>query len=94
MGLDVGTVRFDYTHAPFGECVKFAWHLAHNYWETGREFGEGGNMLAQYLPETLERLAEEFAESEGLDAAAREEVMAWVKALPWDNGVVTLHFSV
>ena len=50
--------------------------------------------MAQYDEETLERLAEEFAESEGLRPDEKAEVMGWVNALPWDNGAVTLHFSV
>ena len=94
MGLDVGTVRFDYSHPPKGACVKFAWYLAHNYDDADWGLAEGGNTLSQHLPETLERLAEEFAESEGMRREEREAVMGWVKALPYDNGAVTLHFSV
>ena len=94
MGLDVGVVTFRYLERPRGATYRFACHLAENYWEAGWEFGEGGNTLAQYDEEMLERLAEDFAASEGLDDAGRETVLAWVGSLPWDNGVVTLYFGV
>ena len=94
MGLDVGVVRLTYLERPRGAAYRFACHLAENYWEADWEFGEGGNTLAQYDEETLERLAAEFAESQGLSRNERAEVMGWVAALPYDNGVVTLHFSV
>ena len=93
MGLDVGVVTFKYLERPRGPTYRFVCHLAESYCESDWEFGEGGNTLAQYLPETLERLADKYAESEGMRREEREAVMGWVKALPWDNGVVTLHFS-
>ena len=94
MALDVGVVTFKYMERLTGPTYKFAWHLAEYYWEADWQFGEGGNALAQYDEETLERLAEEFAESEGLRPDEKAEVMKWVNALPWGSGVVTLHFSV
>ena len=94
MALDVGVVTFKYMERLTGPTYKFAWHLAEYYWEADWHFGEGGNTLAQYDEETLARLAEEYAESEGLRPDEKAAVMGWVKALPWDNGVVTLHFSV
>ena len=94
MALDVGVVTFKYMERLTGPTYKFAWHLAENYWEADWQFGEGGNTLTQYLPETLERLAEEFADSEGLRPKEKAEVMGWVNSLPYDNGAVTLHFSV
>ena len=90
MGLDVGTVRFKYLKRPRDATYRFACHLAEYYCEADWQFGEGGNTLAQYDEETLERLAEEFAESEGL----RPDERAEVSALPGDTGAVTLHFSV
>ena len=66
MALDVGIVTLKYMERLTGPTYKFACHLAEYYWEADWQFGEEGNTLAQYLPETLERLAKEFAESEGL----------------------------
>ena len=94
MALDVGIVTFNYLERLTGATYKFACHLAECYWEADWQFGEGGDTLAQYLPETLERLVEEFAESEGLRTDERAEVMAWVESLTRDKGWVTLHFSV
>ena len=94
MALDVGVVTFKYMERLTGPTYKFACHLAEYYWEADWQFGEGGNALAQYDEETLARLAEEFAASEGLRPDEKAEVLGWVRALPWDDGVVTLHFSV
>ena len=94
MALDVGVVPLKYLERLTGPTYKFACHLAEYYWEADWQFGEEGNTLAQYLPETLERLAKEFAESEGLRPDEKAEVLKWVNALPYDNEAVTLHFSV
>ena len=94
MALDVGIVTLKYMERLTGPTYKFACHLAEYYWEADWQFGEEGNTLAQYLPETLERLAKEFAESEGLRPDEKAEVLKWVTALPYDTGAVTLHFSV
>ena len=66
MALGVGIVTFKYMERLTGATYKFACHLAEYYWEADWQFGEEGNTLAQYLPETLERLVKEFSESEGL----------------------------
>ena len=94
MGLDIGVVTLGYLERPTGPTYKFARHLAEYYWEADWQFGEGGNTLAQYLPVTLERLAEEYAESQSLTADEKAELLKWVNALPSDTGAVTLHFSV
>ena len=52
MALDVGVVTFKYMERLTGPTYKFACHLAEYYWEADWQFGEGGNTLAQYLPET------------------------------------------
>ena len=51
MALDVGVVTFKYMERLTGPTYKFACHLAEYYWEADWQFGEGGNTLAQYLPE-------------------------------------------
>ena len=94
MGLDIGVVPLKYLERPTGPTYKFACHLAEYYWEADWQFGEGGNTLAQYLPETLERLVKEFADSEKLRPDEKAAVLKWVNALPYETGAVTLHFSV
>ena len=87
MALDIGVVTLKYLERLTGPTYKFACHLAEYYWEADWQFGEEGNTLAQYLPKTLERLAKEFAAvSEGLQSDEKAAVLAWVKALPWDDG--------
>ena len=93
MGLDVGVATIRYLSRPRGAAYRFAWHLMENFCEANWEFGECTDMLAQYEEETLERLAERFAESEGLQPDERKEVIGWVQSLPWKEGRLYLHLT-
>ena len=93
MGLDVGAVRFDYSHTPKAASRKFAWYLARNYYEADWGLAEGENMIAEYTLESLLGFAETYAVAEGLADEARTEIEAWIRRLPWRDGHVALHFS-
>ena len=93
MGLDVGVATIQYLPRPTGAACRFAWRLLENYCDADWQFGDGSNMLAQYDEETLERLAEAFAASEGLTNAERASVLAWVQSLPWQEGRLYLHLT-
>ncbi len=93
MGLDVGTVRFDYSNSPKGACVKFAWHLAHNYDDADWGLAEGENIIAEYTLESLLSFANSYAASAGLSETDKAEVDGWIRQLPWRDGHVALHFS-
>ena len=93
MGLDVGTVRFDYSHSPNGASRKFAWHLAENYHEADWGLAEGENVMAEYSCESLLSFADNYAASEGLGDDAKAEIDGWIRRLPWRDGHIALHFS-
>ncbi len=93
MGLDVGTVRFDYSNSPTGTCRKFAWYLAENYWEAHWGLAEAENIIAEYTHESLSKFAEDYAASESLSDNAKAEIDAWIHQLPWRDGHIALHFS-
>ena len=93
MGLDVGTVKFDYSNSPTGTCSKFAWYLAENYDEAHWGLAEAENIIAEYTLESLQSFANNYAEAEALTDAAKAEIDTWIRQLPYRNGHIALHFS-
>ncbi len=93
MGLDVGTVRFDYSHSPKGACVKFAWHLAESYDDADWGLAEGENVIAEYTLESLVGFAKSYGTSAGLSDSDKAEIDGWIRGLPWRDGFVALHFG-
>ena len=93
MGLDVGTVQFDYSHPPKGASVKFAWHLAQNHDDAGWGFAQGENIMSEYTLESLLGFADSYATAAELSDADRSEIAGWINELPWRNGHIALHFS-
>ena len=93
MGLDVGTVRFDYSRPPKGANVKFAWHLAQNHDDAGWGFAQGENVMAEYTLESLLGFADSYVASQGLTGTDKAEIDSWIRQLPWRNGHIALHFS-
>ena len=93
MGLDVGTVRFDYSHPPKGASLKFAWHLAQNYDDADWGLAQAENVMAEYSLESLLRFADSYAASKGLRGSDKAEIDGWIRQLPWRNGHIALHFS-
>ena len=93
MGLDVGTVRFDYSNSPTGTCRKFAWYLAENYHDAHWGLAEAENIIAEYTLESLLDFAGRYETEETLSHADRAEIDAWIHQLPWRNNHITLHFT-
>ena len=93
MGLDVGTVRFEYSNSPTGIRRKFAWYLAENYYDAHWGLAEAENIIAEYTLDALLSFANAYATSENIDAADQAAIDAWIRQLPWRDGHITLHFS-
>ena len=93
MGLDVGTVRFDYSHSPTGIRRKFAWYLAENYDDAHWGLAEGENIIAEYTLDSLLSFAESYATSANLSDSDKAKIDAWIHQLPYRNGHIALHFS-
>ncbi len=66
MGLDVGTVKFDYSNSPTGISRKFAWYLAETYDEAHWGLAEGENIIAEYTLDSLLSFANSYAASAAL----------------------------
>ena len=93
MGLDVGTVRFDYSHTPNGICRKFARYLAENYDEAHWGLAEGENVIAEYTLESLLSFAESYSTSAGLSGTDKAAINTWIHHLPYRDGHIALHFG-
>lgn len=84
MGLDIGIITIQYLDRPQGIAYRFAWELAHEASVGGYMHGEGNNWGAFSQRQVL-HLLDVFAESRKLDASAKNEILEWVKSLPWDG---------
>lgn len=93
MGLDVGTVKFDYSNSPTGTSRKFAWYLAENYDDAHWGLAEGENIIAEYTLESLLNFAKSYAESASMNDTDKAEIDTWIRQLPYRDGHIALHFS-
>ena len=93
MGLDVGTVKFDYSNSPTGTCRKFAWYLAENYDEAHWGLAEAENIIAEYTLDSLLSFANSYATSASLSDTDKAEIDTWIRQLPYRNGHIALRFS-
>ena len=84
MGLDVGIMKVRYFERPQGIAYEFAWRLAHRASANGYMAGEGGNW-APFTQRQVLRSLDRFAVARALDAQGRDEVLAWVRSLPWQG---------
>ncbi|MBI3953475.1 MAG: hypothetical protein HY330_03075 [Chloroflexi bacterium] len=85
MGLDIGIIHIDYLPRPQGWAYRFAHELAveacHGY------MSGGDNNWGPFTQRQVLRMLDTFAADKGLDAAAKSEVLAWVRSLPWEGWV-------
>ena len=95
MGLDVGVVRLRYLDRPPGAAYKFAWHLAEMaHWDDECwQVSSGENVFVEFDHDHMISRATEYIESDGLVSSDADQVMRWVRGLPWENGTIMLHLG-
>ena len=96
MGLDVGVVQIDYSHArPVGAAYQYAWELmAYDDLEGDCwKVSDGGQVFIEMAYETMATHAMKYIESKNLSSTEAHEVMRWVRGLPWRGQVVMLHLG-
>ena len=93
MGLDIGVVKIDYLDRPSGAAYRFAWHLAGEWDDETWEVYSSANVFAEYDHDHLTDRAHRFIASEGLAPAEADQVMGWVRNLPWRGSTVMLHLN-
>jgi hypothetical protein len=93
MGLDVGVVNITYLDRPAEPIYAFLWAVAEG--RIGEHWGGGwlGNALVEYEREILIENATEWADSRGLDAQQRSQLLQWIEELPWAGDTVMLHLN-
>jgi hypothetical protein len=93
MGLDVGAVNITYLERPEEPIYDFLWAIARG--RVGESWGGGwvGNALVEYEREILIENATEWADSQGLEAQQRVQLLEWIEGLPWDGDTVMLHLN-
>ena len=84
MGLDVGIMNVRYLERPHGIAYEFAWELAHEASSNGYMTGEGGNW-APFTQRQVLRFLDRFAAARSIDAQGRDDMLAWVRSLPWQD---------
>ena len=94
MGLDVGTVRFDYLKTPKGTILDFLEFLADNSDEADWHLGAYHNVIVEYESANLLAQVAAFANEKAVSPGAKAKVLAWVSQLPWKDGVITLHLDI
>lgn len=84
MGLDIGIISIEYLEQPKGDAYRFAWELAVEASTDGYMAGEGNNWAAFTQRQVL-RMLNQFSESRSLDTQSKNQVLDWVRSLPWDE---------
>jgi len=92
MGLDVGIITIRYLERPHGRAYEFAWELAVEASVNGYMYGEGNNW-GPFEKQQVRELLNQFAENEGLSVQEQSYVWTWVESLPWNGGIIELHFN-
>ena len=94
MSLSIGVVRIEYLDYPGRAANGFARHLA-TEWdnETWRVVDEGHLFIEIYRDHMIDR-ATQYIASESLATPDADEILGWVRNLPWDRyATVMLHLS-
>jgi hypothetical protein len=93
MGLDVGIIRIEYLDVPKGLPYRFAWNMAIDGAGDAYMNG-GGNSWIPFTQRQLLVMLDEFAVDKALTGAEKQEVLEWVRSLPWDGWVDDLNLNI
>lgn len=93
MGVDVGVVKISYLDRPGEPTYGFLWWLAAlggcNEWGGGWD----GNAFVEIERKQLLSKAGAYAREQGMGHEELEQLLAWVRGLPWDGSAIMLHFN-
>ena len=94
MSMDMAVVKRERLEYPGHAAHGFARRLA-TQWDidTWRVMDEGHVFIEIYRDHMIDR-ATQYIESENLGTSEADEILGWVRNLPWDRyTTVMLHFS-
>lgn len=96
MAFDVGVVTFDYSVAsPSVAAYKYACELMEyedideDYWKVSAAW----NVFLELEHDTMASHARGYIEENSLSETEANEVIGWVRNLPWHDDLVILHID-
>lgn len=93
MGLDVGVVKIEYLSRPREPVYGFLWQLAE---EAGNETWGGswvGNAFVECHRRRTISKARRYARERKLSQQDTDDLIAWVRGMPWDGNTIMLHLD-
>ena len=94
MGLDVGTVRFDYLKTPKEPVPDFLEYLADNCEEADWHLGAYHNVIVEYESVNMLEQVDAYMEEAAVSPVDKAKVLARLRQLPWKDGTITLHLDI
>lgn len=86
IGLDIGIIQITYLERPRGQAYRFAWNMAIDGAGDAYMHG-GGNSWIPFTQRQVLVMVEEFAMDKALTGAEKQEILEWVRSLPWNGWV-------
>lgn len=102
MGLDVGVVTIEYLERPGQPIYNFLFDLmldpdtsrGDNPWDADTWGGSwDNNGLYEFSRVGLRRRANNWANHKGLGQAEKAKLRRWIRNLPWQDDLITLHLG-
>jgi len=93
MGIDVGVVRISYLQRPAEPTYSFLGWLATHAGYDGWGGGWDENAFLEIDRRRLRARARAYAQQQGMSPDDLEQLLSWVRELPWDGGTIMLHFN-
>jgi hypothetical protein len=93
MGIDVGVVRISYLQRPGQPTYNFLWWLATHAGYDGWGGGWDENAFIEIERRQLLSNARAYAQQGGISPYDLQQLLSWVRGLPWDDNTIMLHFN-
>jgi hypothetical protein len=93
MGIDVGVVKISYLDRPGEPTYGFLWWLAARGGWDGWGGGWDENAFVEIESKQLLSKARAYAREQSMEHEELEQLLAWVRGLPWDDSAIMLHFN-
>ena len=93
MGLDVGVVKVAHLERPVGVIYDFLWTLAEQFDEAVWGGGWEGNAFIEITELNMLTRAIIYAAEHNLSQQDSDDVVAWIRQLPWNGDTIMLHLN-
>ncbi len=93
MSLSIGVARIEYLDYPGRAANGFAWHLATEWDSQTWRVQDEGHVFIETDHDHMVDRATRYIASENLGTAESDEILGWVRSLPWNRYTIMLHLS-